>query len=201
MSIWGPIGVYASALVILYAIARRRSASVSVKTPAGLILAALAAAVIGLCALHGSCVSLGLALALACLVVSAASDLATGLIFDTVLATAACGIGLWSVVAQGALPAAVGAGICVAPLLTLYGITRRRGIGFGDVKLGAIIGAGVGGVESVGAIGAAFVAGAICCAPLLVARRLRRSDRVPFAPFMAVGTIALIAARVVHCRG
>ncbi|MGB6986445.1 MAG: hypothetical protein WBD74_10775 [Candidatus Aquilonibacter sp.] len=201
MSAWGTSAVYAVALVVLYAVARRRSALVSVKMPAGLILAALASGVIVFCALHGSPVSIGLALALACLVVSAASDLATGLIFDAVIAAAACGIGLWSVIAQSALLTALGACICIAPLLALYCVTRGRGVGLGDVKLGGIIGAGVGGAEALGAIGAAFVAGAIFCAPLLIVRRMQPSDRVPFAPFMAFGTIMLIVVRVVQGHG
>ncbi len=201
MSIWSATAVYASALVVLYAVARRRSELARVKMPAWLVLAGLATGVMVFGAVHGSSVSIGLALALACAVVSAASDLATGLIFDTVIATAACGIGLWSVIAQNALLTGLGACVCIAPLFALYIITRGRGIGLGDVKLGGIIGAGVGGVEALGAIGAAFVAGAICCAPLLLARRIGYSDRVPFAPFMAFGTMVLIAARVVQGHG
>lgn len=200
MSIWNAIA-YAIALVVLYTVARRRSALVSVKTPAGLVLAALAAGVIVFSAINGSTVSIGLALALACLVVCAVSDLATGLIFDAVIATAACGIGLWSVIAQNTFLTGLGTCICIAPLSALYGITRGRGIGLGDVKLGGIVGAGVGGVEALGAIGAAFVAGAIYCAPLLIVRRARCSDRVPFAPFMAFGTMVLIAVYAVHGHG
>jgi prepilin signal peptidase PulO-like enzyme (type II secretory pathway) len=200
MNIWSGVA-YATALVVLYTVARCRSALVSAKMLAGLVLAAPAAGVIVFGAINGSTVSVGLALALACLVVCAVSDLATGLIFDAVIATAACGIGLWSVIAQNVFLTGLGACICIAPLFALYGITRGRGIGLGDVKLGGIIGAGVGGVEALGAIGAAFVAGALYWAPLLIVRRARCSDRVPFAPFMAFGTLVLIAVHVVHGHG
>ena len=200
MSAWGAMAVYVIAIVAFYYIARRQSPLVRMRTPVALGLAAFAAFVLVICALH-EIRSFGIALVFACLVVSAASDLATGLIFDAVILAAACGIVLSCFVEANVPATALGLCACVAPLLTLYAITWGRGIGLGDVKLGGIIGAGVGGVEALGAVGAAFVAGALCCIPLVFAGRLRRGDRLPFAPFMAFGTIALVAARVVHGRG
>jgi prepilin signal peptidase PulO-like enzyme (type II secretory pathway) len=201
MSTLEAIALYITALVTLCIIARRQCTSVSVMTPVGLVLAVLAIGDIALSSAHGFRISIGLAVALACVVVSAASDLATGLIFDTVTAVGACGIVLCAVIEQTMSIAALGACVCFVPLLALYAITRGRGIGLGDVKLGGIIGAGIGGVEALDAVGAAFIAGAIYCAPLLLARRLVRNDRVPFAPFMALGTIALVAARGVQSHG
>lgn len=201
MNDWSAMAVYITALLALFALARRRSSSLCSLPPIGLALAALAGCAIVFCASHGSAVSIALALALACLVVCAVSDLATGLVFDNVTATAACGIVLASLIDAHAALAVLGACTCVAPLLVIYVLTRGRGIGLGDVKLGGIIGAGIGGVEAIAAIGTAFVAGAICCIPLVVARRIRPTDRVPFAPFMALGTIAFVAARVVHAHG
>lgn len=201
MSGWNAMAAYAVALPALSAVARRRDASLSMTAPGALVLAALAGSVIVFCAVRGYPVSFSLSLALACLVVCAASDLATGLVFDTVTATAACGILVAALIESHAGIAVLGASICVAPLLALYALTGGRGIGLGDVKLGGIIGAGVGGVAAIAAIGAAFVAGAICCIPLVLARRMHRRDRIPFAPFLALGTIALVAARVVLGHG
>jgi leader peptidase (prepilin peptidase) / N-methyltransferase len=181
---------------VFYIIARARSAAVSSQTPVAFALGAMAACTIVLCAARGIPISSGVALAFACAVICAASDLATGLIFDAVTASAACAIALWSLIAHNAQLALLGAGVCIAPLLLLHMATHGRGIGLGDVKLGGIIGAGIGGVEALGAIGAAFVAGALCCVPLLLMRRVQRGDRIAFAPFMALGTIVLIAVRV-----
>jgi leader peptidase (prepilin peptidase) / N-methyltransferase len=197
----GALVVYAGALLVLCDVARRRNASVKMTAPVGVALAALAGGVIVFCAAHGSPISFALALALACLVVCAVSDLATGLVFDAVTATTGCGIFLSSLIEAHAAVTVVGACTCIAPLLALYALTRGRGVGLGDVKLGGIIGAGLGGVAAIAAIGGAFVAGAICCVPLVLARRLRRSDPIPFAPFMLLGSIVFVAARVVHAHG
>lgn len=201
MSVGCAIVMYTIALLLLFVVAQRKSALVGVKTPLGLILAAATAGVIVFCTVRGSPVSVDLTLTLACLVVCAASDLVTGLIFDAVTATAACGIVFSALVEQHVAVAVLGAFTGIVPLLGLYATTRGRGIGLGDVKLGGIIGAGIGSVDALGAIGTAFVAGAVCYAPLLVTRRMGRGDRVPFAPFMAVGTLVLVAVRVVHGHG
>ncbi len=201
MSDWGAMVVYAVTLPALYTVARRRSVSVSINSPVALALGTAGAAVVALGSLHGTPVSLGTAIALACLVVCAHSDLATGLVFDVVTVSAAGAIFAWSLIQQRQEGALIGACVCIAPLLGLYSLTRGRGIGLGDVKLCGIIGAGLGGVWALGAIGAAFVAGALCCLPLLVARRMSRTDRVPFAPFLAIGTFVLIATVVVQSHG
>jgi leader peptidase (prepilin peptidase) / N-methyltransferase len=201
VSEWGPLVAYAAMLPLLYVVARRRSSKISLKAPVIIALTVIGGGVIALCALRGVSVSYGIALAFACLVICTASDLATGLIFDGVTVGAACGIGMCCLLAQTAPAALAGAGICIIPLLALYAVTRGRGIGLGDVKLGGIVGAGVGGIEALGAIGIAFVVGAICCVPLLVARRVRRGDRVAFAPFLALGTIAFVAGRLVQAHG
>jgi prepilin signal peptidase PulO-like enzyme (type II secretory pathway) len=194
---WFALALYAGMLSALYVVARRRNAAISLRTPVSMALCVLGACVIALCMLRGIPVSYGVALSFACVVVCSASDLATGLIFDAVTGAAACSIALWSLIVQGAQLALLGSCICIAPLLLLHVVTRGRGIGLGDVKLGGIIGAGVGGVEAVGAIGVAFIAGAVFCIPQLLMRRVRRDDRVAFAPFMALGTIAIIAGRLV----
>lgn len=194
------MAVYLIAIVAFYYIARRKSPLVRLHSPAILVLAVFGTAAIVICTLHEMS-SFGIAFAFACLVVSAASDLATGLIFDAVTIAAACGTALSCLIEANVSATALGVCTCVAPLLALYAITRGRGIGLGDVKLGGVIGAGVGGIEALGAVGAAFVAGALYCIPLVLAGRVRRGDRVPFAPFMAFGTIALVAARAVHGHG
>ena len=201
MNACSALAVYVVTLLVLFAIARRESQLVRLVKPMVIGPMACGFGIVALSALQNADVSLGTASALACLVVCAASDLATGLVFDAVTATAACGIALEKLLQHEAAAATLGAAACGAAVLVLYAITRGRGIGLGDVKLAGIIGAGIGGLESLGAIGAAFVTGALCCLPLVVARRIRRGDRVAFAPYMAVGTIAVVAMRLVNGHG
>lgn len=201
MNGWSAMAMYCIALVVFYLVAHHQSASVAGTGPAARGLGSLGAGVIALGAVRGVPISFGIAIALACLVVSAVSDLAMGLVFDAVTASAACGIVVLSLLDRSTPIATLGAAVCIAPLLVLYALTRGRGIGLGDVKLGGIIGASVGGLEALGAIGAAFVAGALCCMPLVISRRARRGTPVPFAPFMALGTLALVAARVMQGHG
>jgi prepilin signal peptidase PulO-like enzyme (type II secretory pathway) len=74
-------------------------------------------------------------------------------------------------------------------LLALHLATGSRGLGLGDVKLGACIGAGLGVWDGLVAIGAAFIAGACAALTLLAFRRARRGDSLPFGPYLALGTI------------
>lgn len=120
--------------------------------------------------------------------VAAITDMQTGLIYDAAIVPA-----LLSVLATGALEGQAvmrlaGAGACFAALGSLYVITRGRGIGLGDLKLGACIGAALGAAAGVAAIGIAFIAGGFAAAALLVSGRAGRKTEVRFAPYLALGT-------------
>ncbi len=139
--------------------------------------------------------SIGLTLTLVYASVCAASDLVTGYIFDRVTVVAAALIVAWSA-AGGVLPvAASGAAVCGTILAIMHAGTRGRGLGLGDVKLGAVIGGGLGGPAAVAAVGVAFVLGAMVAIVLLLMRRCRRSDSVPFAPFLATGAMVVTIAK------
>ena len=82
-------------------------------------------------------------------------------------------------------------------VFALYALTFGTGIGLGDVKLAAAIGAGYGAYAATIALGAAFVLGGAYGAWLLLMRRARRTDAIRFGPFLAAGTVvAAAAARV-----
>jgi leader peptidase (prepilin peptidase) / N-methyltransferase len=96
--------------------------------------------------------------------------------------------------ATGALWGTVLAGGAV---FALYALTFGTGIGLGDVKLAAAIGAGYGAYAGIVALGAAFVLGGAYGAWLLLMRGAHRTDPIRFGPFLAAGTIvAAAAARV-----
>lgn len=76
---------------------------------------------------------------------------------------------------------------CGGTLFALFAVTRGRGIGLGDVKLGCCIGAGFGAGHALGVLEFAFVAGGIVAAGALMLQALRRGDRLRFAPYLFAG--------------
>lgn len=91
--------------------------------------------------------------------------------------------------------AAVGA---VAYFLVLYlvALLARGDFGFGDVKLGFLLGlftAYQGWAEPVVGFVAAFVLGGLVSLFLLATRRRRRKDPIPFGPFLVAGAYAGLA--------
>ncbi|MDP1876759.1 MAG: prepilin peptidase [Actinomycetota bacterium] len=93
--------------------------------------------------------------------------------------------GRWPIAA-----AAVGAGIWLAVIGGLWAVSRGRGMGFGDVKLAPVLGVTLGWVgvsAAVVGLGAAFVAGGIFGAVLLLSGRAGRGTHLAFGPFLIVG--------------
>ncbi len=88
-------------------------------------------------------------------------------------------------VAQAALGIAVLGGAMAA----LHFGTAGRGLGFGDVKLVAVIGASFGMLAGAYAVGAAFVLGAIGGIALLLRGRASRDTEMRFAPYLLCGVL------------
>jgi len=126
--------------------------------------------------------------------VAAAYDARTGFIPDRLTcATTLLALGL---AAASGVAAAACQGACAVggALLALHLLTRGRGLGLGDVKLGTAIGAGLGFRAGALALVVAFGAGALYAGWLLATRRARRHDAIPFGPFLAAGTLTAAAA-------
>lgn len=98
------------------------------------------------------------------------------------------------------------AGIALMPLLyTLAGslgialfflmliiITKGRGMGGGDVKLGLLIGLIAGWPGMLAAIMIGFLTGSLASLILISIRRKRVGQTIPFGPFLIIGCIAVI---------
>jgi leader peptidase (prepilin peptidase)/N-methyltransferase len=124
--------------------------------------------------------------------VAAVVDARTGLIPDALTRTTAFAA-LGCAVANGVAPLACGGAYAVGgALLALHILTRGRGLGLGDVKLGTAIGAGFGPATGLVALGAAFVLGGVYASWLLLTRRARRGDAIRFGPFLAAGALAAV---------
>ena len=147
----------------------------------------------------GAAVSLGEpsralpALAAVCGALAAAIvDARTGSIPDPLTASTTL-IALALASTEGAASTALrGALVAGAILLILHLATRGNGLGLGDVKLGAAMGAGLGPALGITAIGAAFVAGAAYAIWLLLTHRARRGDAIRFGPFLAFGAFTML---------
>jgi leader peptidase (prepilin peptidase)/N-methyltransferase len=95
-----------------------------------------------------------------------------------------------------ALLRALGGGAGYFTLLLVVAIAARGGFGFGDVKLGFLLGMFLAylswGTLAVGVFGA-FLAGGLAAVGLLLVRRVGRRDAIPFGPAMVVGAFAAAA--------
>jgi leader peptidase (prepilin peptidase)/N-methyltransferase len=107
--------------------------------------------------------------------------------------------------------AAIGGGVGFLILL-LPGLLYRGGMGWGDIKLAALIGFVTGFPLVLLAIFFAVIVGALTAAVLLILRRKGRKDPIPFGPFLSVAAIAtmfwgndifnlLIRALITKCNG
>jgi leader peptidase (prepilin peptidase)/N-methyltransferase len=74
-------------------------------------------------------------------------------------------------------------------LLLFIAWASRGGMGGGDVKLGLALGAFLGWPNVLIALFLAFFLGAAAGIALILAKRKRRSDHVPFGPFLVVGSL------------
>jgi leader peptidase (prepilin peptidase)/N-methyltransferase len=151
--------------------------------PLPLVTAAVAAS-----ACARTSVSPALIAAIAVVGVAAVADARSGRIVDALTLTLLAVASVDALV-RGTLGLALGGAAGTGgALLLLYVVTRRRGIGLGDVKLAAGLGAALGAPLGMTALGVAFVVGGVYATFLVATRRAQRGRRVCFAPFIAVGT-------------
>jgi leader peptidase (prepilin peptidase) / N-methyltransferase len=75
----------------------------------------------------------------------------------------------------------------------LYLVSKGTWIGFGDVKLGIILGLLAGGAfNALTVIFIASVLGSLVALPLLARRRVRVSTQLPFGPFLMLATMIVV---------
>ena len=94
--------------------------------------------------------------------------------------------------------AAVGSAIAFGVLFLVH-VISPRGMGFGDVRLAAVLGLFLGWLE-LGAVAVglflSFLLASVVGVALIVAGRRGRKDRIPFGPFLLAGTyVAFFVAK------
>jgi leader peptidase (prepilin peptidase)/N-methyltransferase len=131
---------------------------------------------------------IAIAVAVAALAVCAWTDMQLGLAFDQItlggLTVVLC---VRAIEGSGCSPTLLGSAGAGGTLMALHLVTRGRGMGLGDVKLAALIGALLGAVDAAIALGIAFVAGAAVGVSMILARRADRASEFRFAPYLAAG--------------
>ena len=124
------------------------------------------------------------------------SDLRTRLIPDVALAVAlAIAIPVCILWEPATMPERLLAGLAAGGFLLGAALIRPDGMGLGDVKLAAVLGFYLGG-RVAEAMLVAFAAGS-AAGLLLVTRHglSARSRTIPFAPFLAIGALAVLATQ------
>ncbi|KKR50334.1 hypothetical protein A3A55_02010 [Candidatus Roizmanbacteria bacterium RIFCSPLOWO2_01_FULL_40_14] len=76
--------------------------------------------------------------------------------------------------------------------LFLVFITKGRGMGMGDVKFAFVMGLLLGSPGVIIALYIAFLTGAILSAILILSKRKKFGQTVPFGPFLVVGTLIVL---------
>lgn len=158
-------------------------------------LAVLAAGTAAECAAviaHDGITQVMLIIALGAVVTGAACDAACGYVFDAITLPCLALLLLLAIASHTVASFALGVSACGGALLSLYAVTRGRGLGLGDVKLAGCIGAAAGAVGGVEALGIAFVLGGAYAAFLLGSGRARRGAEFRFAPYLAAGTVLIV---------
>lgn len=85
----------------------------------------------------------------------------------------------------------IGAGIA-AFFLTLIIVTKGKGMGGGDVKLGALMGVMLGFPNALFALILSFVTGAIFSIALLLTGKKHFGQTIPFGPFLVLGSLIML---------
>jgi leader peptidase (prepilin peptidase) / N-methyltransferase len=118
--------------------------------------------------------------------------------------TAAAGVGTLALLAVAALtghqPGHLGRAVVGAVALACFylalAVIRPGGMGLGDAKLAASVGAvlaWIGWQALLTGTFAAFALAAVYAGALLVLHRATRTSRLPLGPFIVIGTLAAIA--------
>lgn len=158
-------------------------------------VAALSTGVYAAFRAEGMFAIIAVSIVLAIVTLSAITDMQTGFILDLITVPGSVVLLLMAAINDHLIVSACGALAGAGLPATLYAITKGRGIGLGDVKLGASIGAGLGAVTTMYVFGLAFIVGAVVGVALLAMGGATRKTEMRFAPYLAFATACVVVCR------
>lgn len=171
-----------------------RAGTLALRDPATLLWSTPVALALVLPLLRREPVPLGALPIVVALAVIVVTDLRARLIPDVItLPALAWAVGL--AVVQQRAPAAVIGACVVGGGLWILAAVARGGIGGGDVKLAALLGAALGWHSATLVLAASQLVGAAIAVGLLLARRGTRRTRLPIGGIIAIlGALAILGA-------
>ncbi|HVT77909.1 MAG TPA: prepilin peptidase [Acidimicrobiales bacterium] len=118
-------------------------------------------------------------------------------------AAAAVGVGLHTALRHdpGVALRAAACALAVSGVFLLIHLAQPSGFGFGDVRLGVLIGLATGATSVWAAlygVVAAFALGSAVGVALVAGRRAERKTALPFGPFLAAGCYLALVAGFMH---
>ena len=146
-----------------------------------------ATAAVAACAGLAAEVKPGAVIALAVVALATLTDVTTRRIPNRLVVLGAMAVVVASLATGTFRSALIGAVVTAAPLLAIYLVSPRL-LGGGDVKLAAVIGAGLGAVSP--ALG--VIALTVAVIVLLAVSAVRRVSSLPMAPGFAVGALVAL---------
>lgn len=120
--------------------------------------------------------------------------IAAGILLQPVTGWARTGPGPWGALAGGLAGAAAGAGLLALIWGAWYLLRGEEGMGLGDLKMNAMIGAFVGWEGMLVAFLAAVAAGSAVGLAAVAAGRLELRSKLPFGVFLALGGLVALFA-------
>lgn len=130
---------------------------------------------------------------MSCLIVIFFSDLKYHLISDYILIAFGVFTAIFQLQHFFQYPFFLFSSIIVAlPIFLIYYISHERAMGLGDVYLSVIIGFLLGWKEGFLALYIAFITGAIFGLTLIILKKKKIKSRIPFGPFLVIGTVMML---------
>lgn len=120
--------------------------------------------------------------------------IALGILLQPFLPWARLGDGPWGAVAGALLGALVGAGILLAVWTAWYLLRHEEGMGLGDAKMLAAIGAFLGWKGVLVALFFGALSGSVVGLALMARKGLGAKSRLPFGTFLALGGLVALFA-------
>lgn len=140
-----------------------------------------------------SWIKLSIDAALVVLAVAAVVDAQSGFIFDPLVAVGTIGVVVIAALEGAGVPSLCGAAVAAGAVFCIWGLSLGRGIGLGDVKLAAVVGAAFGPLGGISAIGLSFIVGAAIALARIAVGKAQLGASIRFGPYVLAGSVCFLA--------